>query len=291
MKNKIKMQKLMPYILLSPTIIFYLLFWLRPVTSAVGESFTDLEGNFSLGNFTAMFSEPTFLTGFMNTLIFTFISVIVQFVLAFAMALLLNKKFKGSNLVLFVAMIPMAIPPTAIAILWETGLSSVGWINSLLSQFGLADATTPIQWLGFEGMDALLLLVAIDTWTVLPSVMIIILAGLQNLDHSYAEAGSVFGASKWQIVKDIIYPILKPSIMTSLILRMISALQVWQIAVMLFGYGRVPFLVERVAYYNEMVPGLENSTKMAMTYSIFVTAIVVVFTFIYLRVNSKGASK
>ena len=284
MKKKLK--RWMPYLLLTPALLYYILFWIRPVLRAFYEGFTNLEGGFSLINFVNVFNDSMFKQAFIDSMLFALISVVLQFILAFLVALLLNKKFKGSNLLLFIALIPMALPPTAVAILWKTGFSTYGWVNNLLVHFSIIKE--PILWLTAEGTNALLFLILIDTWTVIPSVMIILLAGLQNLNKEYEEAGYIFGANRWQVVKDIVIPILKPTIVTSIILRMIGAIQVWMISVMMFGYGRVPFLVERIAYYTDIVPMLENSYKMSLTYSIVVTVIVLLSVTIYLRVNKNS---
>lgn len=281
-----KLKRWMPYLLLTPALLYYILFWIRPVLRAFYEGFTDLEGSFSLINFMNVFNDSVFKQAFLNSMLFALISVLLQFIIAFIVALLLNKKFKGGNLLLFVALIPMALPPTAVAILWKTAFSTYGWVNNLLVHLNVI--SEPILWLTVEGTNALLFLILIDTWTVIPSVMIILLAGLQNLNKEYEEAGYIFGANRWQVVKDIIIPILKPTIITSIILRMIGAIQVWMISVMMFGYGRVPFLVERIAYYTDVVPMLENSYKMSLTYSIVVTIVVLTSVTVYLRVNKNG---
>jgi multiple sugar transport system permease protein len=180
----------------------------------------------------------------------------------------------------------MAVPPAAVAILWKTGFSTFGWINNILITFNLIEA--PILWMTAKGFNALLFLILIDTWTVLPSVMIILLAGLQNLNKEYEEAGLIFGANKFQVTKDIVMPILKPTIVTAIILRMIAAIQIWMISVMMFGYGRVPFLVERIAYYTDVVPMLDESYKMSLTYSVIVTIIVMLSVVLYLKVSKKN---
>lgn len=82
-------------------------------------------------------------------------------------------------------------------------------------------------------------------------------------------------------------PTLKPSITTSLIIRMIAALQIWAISVMVLGYSRAPFLVERVAFYVEAIPGVSTSTKLAYTYSFITTIVVLVATVLYLKVAAK----
>ena len=69
---------------------------------------------------------------------------------------------------------------------------------------------------------------------------------------------------------------------------MIGAMQVWMIAVMMFGYGRVPFLVERIAYYTDVVPMLENSYKMSLTYSVVVTIVVLGSVLLYLKASKSN---
>ncbi len=283
MKRRIK--KWTPYFLLAPALIYYGFFWIRPVIRAFYESFTNLEGKMSLINYIEVLNEPVFKEAFTNSMLFAVVSVILQFVLAFMLALLLNKKFKGVKLLLFIALIPMAVPPTAVAILWRTGFSTYGWVNNLLMHINLIEQ--PILWMTADGTSALMFLILIDTWTVLPSVMIILLAGLQNMHKEYEEAGYVFGASKWQVTKDIVIPILKPTIVTAVILRLIAAMQIWMISVMMFGFGRVPFLVERIAYYTDIVPMLENSYKMSLTYSVVVTVIVLTSVTIYLKFSNR----
>lgn len=278
-----RFKRWVPYLLLTPALVYYLLFWIRPVLRAFVESVTDLEGNLSFSNFINVFQDSYFKQAFANSIIFAICSVILSFVLAFLIALLLNRKFRGANLLLFIALIPMALPPTAVAILWKTGFTTFGWVNNILVNLNII--SEPILWLTADGSEALFFLILIDTWTVMPSVMIIILAGLQNLNKEYEEAAIIFGASKWQVIKDIIIPILRPTIVTAVILRMIGAIQVWMIAVMMFGYGRVPFLVERIAYYTDIVPMLEDSYKMSLTYSVVVTIVVLISVTLYLRAN------
>ena len=274
----------LPAVDAGPCLLSYV--WIRPVLTAFVESVTDSEGNLTINNFIAVFNDSFFVQAFSNSMIFALSSVVLSFVLAFLVALLLNRKFKGANILLFIALIPMAFPPTAVAILWKTGFTTFGWVNNILYSFGWIQE--PILWLTAEGTEALFFLILIDTWTVMPSVMIILLAGLQNLNREFEEAAVIFGANRWQVIKDVIIPILRPTIVTSVILRMIGAIQVWMIAVMMFGYGRVPFLVERIAYYTDIVPMLENSYKMSLTYSVVVTIVVLVSVSIYLRLNRTG---
>lgn len=288
MQNKLRIpKKATPYILLFPVFVYYAVFWLYPVLSGVREVFIGMDGSFTLwGNFKMMLESELFTESVINTATFAAASVILQYIFAMVLALLLSRKFKGVKLLMFIAMIPMAITPTATAIIWKTGLVKDGWINSILMMLGLIDK--PFVYMNAAGMDAVLLLILIDTWTVTPSVMVILIAGLQGLQHELKEAAYIFGANKWQIIKDIVLPILKPSITTSIIMRMIAALQVWSIAVMVLGYSKAPFLVERVAFYVDAIPGVDTSTKLAYTYSFMTTIVVLAATVIYLRVSNRN---
>ena len=73
---------------------------------------------------------------------------------------------------------------------------------------------------------------------------------------------------------------MKPTIITSILLRLIAALQVWLIAVLMFGFGRVPFLVERLVYYASNRGEVSSAEKYATTYSIIVVVLVMLLIFI-----------
>ncbi|SHJ84648.1 multiple sugar transport system permease protein [Geosporobacter subterraneus DSM 17957] len=275
-------KKAIPYLLLLPAFIYYAIFWLAPVFAGVAEVFTDVNGQFTLtGNFKLMMHSDLFDKAVMNTALFAAVSVMIQYFIALLLAVLLSRKFRGAKLFMFIAMIPMAITPTAVAILWKTGLIKEGWINSLLMFLHIIKE--PIVFLNAEGLAAVFLIILIDTWTVTPSVMIILLAGLQGMQRELKEAAYTFGANKWRIFVDITLPILKPSIITSIILRLIAAIQVWAIAVMVLGFNKVPFLVERIAFYVDAVPGVATSEKLAFTFSFTTTVIVFMVTIIYLK--------
>jgi multiple sugar transport system permease protein len=249
------------------------------------EVFTNEQGRLTLDNFKLMFHSELFDKAVMNTGIFAAASVVLQYFLALFLAVLLNRKFKGSKLLTFIFMIPMAITPTAVAILWKTGLVKEGWVNTVL--IGLNLVKEPIVFLNYQGLAAVFLIVLIDTWTVTPSVMIILLAGLQGMQRELREAAYTFGANQWRIFKDITLPLLKPAIITSVILRLIAAIQVWAITVMVLGFGKAPFLVERIAFYVDVIPGVATSQKIAFTLSFTTTIIVFLATLLYLKVTKQ----
>jgi multiple sugar transport system permease protein len=278
-----------PYLLVLPVALYYAAFWLRPVVSSIIASFTDPAGQFTLENFVLVFGEDDFILALRNTAVIVVFSVTLEFLVALFLALLINRKFRGSGLFLFLAMIPMALPAAAAGAMWITGLTAHGWLNSLLRYLGILAAGKKIYWL--VGSDAKLLasLIVIDAWQVIPSVMIILLAGLQNISEELKEAGYVFGGDYFYVLRKITLPLLKPTITTAVILRMISAIQIWLIVVVLLGFSRLPVLVERVVFYTKEVDQLYIADQMASGYTLVVAAIVSLAALAYLQVS--GAFK
>jgi multiple sugar transport system permease protein len=289
--QRIDKDRLLPYLFLLPVAVYYVIFWLQPVAKAAVESFTGATGAFTTANYTRLLSEPDIRKALVNTVVFAAGSMVVQFFLSIAIALFLNKKFKLANVLLFITLIPMAFPQAAVGILWKSGFDKYGWVNTLLWHLHVIDKGHLIDWMSFANLKAVLFLILVDTWTVVPSVVIIILAGLQGLNKEFEEAGWVFGASKYRAIKDIVIPIMRPTIATAMILRLIASIQVWLIAVMIYGYNVAPFLVERIAYNVDVISFGENSRKDAFALSVIVVAIVMAAAYAYIRVDRRAAGK
>ena len=281
--------RMIPYLLILPVILYYAVFWLRPVSTAVIGGFRDASGHFTLHNFSMVINEDDFIPAVRNTAVIVVFSVTLEFIGALILALLINRKFVGSGIFLFLAMIPMALPAAAAGAMWLTGLTTHGWINSLLYYLGILAEGEKIYWLAGSEYSLLALVIIIDAWQVIPSVMIILLAGLQNIPEETQEAGYVFGGNYLTVLRKITLPILSPTIQTAMSLRLISAIQIWLIIVLLLGYSRLPVLLERVVYYQKEVKGLDISYQMATSYTIIVAAIVSLAALVFLQIS--GAFK
>lgn len=281
-------KRLTPYLLVLPVLVYYLAFWVRPVVQQIVGSFTDAAGHLTLDNYQLVFSDPDFIPALRNTAIIVVLSVTIEFFIALFLALLISRKFRGSGVFLFLAMLPMALPAVAVGAMWKTGLTTNGWINSLLTYVSILEQGDKIYWLAGSAWKMLGLIIVIDAWQVVPSVMIILLAGLQNIPRETEEAGYVFGGNYLTVLRKITLPLLRPTIQTAVILRLIAAIQIWLIVIVLVGFSRLPVLVERIVYYHEEVPRLGISPQMAAGYTIVVTVIVSLAALLYLRIS--GAS-
>jgi len=283
------LERAVPYLLVLPVAIYYALFWLRPVITAIIGGLTGPEGGLSLENFALVVGDKGFWPALRNTAVITAFSVTLEFFVALFLALLINRKFRGSSLFLFLAMVPMALPAATAGAMWITGLTAHGWINSLLQHLGILEAGGKIYWLAGSQTKLVTLLIFLDSWQVIPSVMIILLAGLQNIPPEMQEAGYVFGGNYMHVLRKVTLPLLAPTIQTAVILRLISAIQIWLIVVTLLGFSRLPVLVERIVYYHREVGSLYISERMALGYTIIVAVIVSLAALLYLQVS--GAFK
>lgn len=277
--------KAVPYLLIAPVVLYYIFFWVQPVLTTVFESFRDALGQFTFQNYVMVFTDPDFIPAFKNTAIIVVFSVTLEFLAALFLALLIKRKFFGSSFFLFVAMVPMALPAVAVGAMWLTGLTAHGWINSLLYYIGILAEGQKVYWLAGSELSLLILIIIIDAWQVIPSIMIILLAGLQNIPPEAEEAGYVFGGGYLTVLRKITVPMLRSTIQTAVILRLISAIQIWLLIVLLMGFSRLPVLVERIVYYHEEVPGLDISFQMASGYTIIVSIIVSMAALLYLKVS------
>ena len=96
-------ERIVPYVLIAPVVIYYIFFWLYPVLGSVLNSFRSITGEYSLLNYRYIFTDPVFYRALLNTAFIVAVSVTLEFAMAFGIALLINTKFRGSGIFLFLA--------------------------------------------------------------------------------------------------------------------------------------------------------------------------------------------
>lgn len=187
-----------------PTFLVFLIVFIVPFILGVGLSFTKFTTIFNakfvgLQNYiTAFSSGQRFGSAFVFTVIFTIVCVITINILAFALALVLTRKIKGTNLFRTVFFMPNLIGGIVLGYTWQVMIDAVllGYGKTLL-----ADARY-----GFWG------LVILMNWQMIGYMMVIYIAGLQNVPQELIEAAEIDGANKWQTLKSITIPMVMPSI-------------------------------------------------------------------------------
>lgn len=197
------LKKYFPFFVL-PTFLVFCIVFIIPFILGIGLSFTKFTTIFNsefvgFQNYvTALSSGQRFGRAFVFTVLFTIVCVISINVIAFALAVVLTRKIRGKNLFRTVFFMPNLIGGIVLGYTWQV------MIDSFLLKFGQTLLSN--QKYGFWG------LVILMNWQLIGYMMVIYIAGLQNVPPSLIEAAEIDGASKWQTLKSITIPMVMPSI-------------------------------------------------------------------------------
>lgn len=165
-----------------------------------------------LANFRSVFQNPTFLVALRNSFLFTISSQILVLVGATVLALALEGEFRGRRLVRFLILLPWVAPVSIGSIGWKWILDSLySVINWVLIRLHLADEFAPPMWLGEPGL-AMISVILVHTWHMLPFATIIILAGRTAIPRDIPEAAEVDGAGFFRRLFQIEIPMMRPII-------------------------------------------------------------------------------
>lgn len=162
-----------------------------------------------------------------NTLVFTVGSIAVQFVIGFALALLFNKKFPAAKFFRGAAMISWLLPVTVVGLLFKFMFQVKGGIvNQMFMSLGFID--TPIEWL-LQPRSAMTAAVAANIWIGIPFNMMLITTGLTTIPEEVYESARLDGANPATMLFKITVPMIKPAIMSVLMLGFIYTFKVFDL--------------------------------------------------------------
>ena len=217
-----------------PGAIFMGAFLIYPIFKMVFDSFfkIGLTGDrtfIGLDNYIKAFTGSGILKQLKNTLVYIIIAVGFETAFGFLFALLFEMEYKGSKIVRSLMMTPLMIAPLVAGLTWKLMMSSsFGIVNELLSRVGILANPSDILWLADSKWSLLACCIA-DIWLTTPFMMLMILAGLQGLDHSTTEAAKIDGANLLQEIFYIKLPGIKPVLLTALSVRIIDAARTFDI--------------------------------------------------------------
>ena len=217
-----------------PAVLFTVAMVIFPTFFGLYIAFTDwnlssFEGRrFSgLKNLYALFSDPYYWNALRN-MVFYVAAVLVQYAIAFGLALLLNADIKARKFFRVAFLLPFMLSPVAVS--WMIGKSLGEYQNGPLANLARhlgwdnpAFFTSP--WIAKISISIM------DAWVWIPFIMIMLLAGLQALPKELSEAAKVDGANKWQSFWQITFPIMLPVSVTAVVLRIIFQLKLADIVI------------------------------------------------------------
>ncbi len=232
---KLGHQTLSAYILLIPTILPLVFFVGVPIVGGLYLSLTNFQpltgkAHFiGLANFEALFDDRLFHITLANTVVFTLLFVPLTLVLGLASALLLERTFRGVGLVRLAFYLPTLTTGVVVAFMTALVLQpNTGWLNVGLRALGLPQ----LLWMS-EPDKAMFVLVGAAVWRSFGWAMIIYLAGLTAIPDELYEAARIDGAGRWQLIRHITLPLLRPVTLTVVVLLTIFSLQVFDIVAVL----------------------------------------------------------
>jgi multiple sugar transport system permease protein len=268
--------RLLPYLLIAPSVIFLMLLFIFPLVQTIALAFTD-QGGASLGNFRKMAGDINFGISMRNTFLLVAIVIPLQIGLALGMAVMLQKLEKGRDLVLWIWTIPLGVSDLAAGLVWLSILQDRGYLNSAL--FALGVINEPTSWLSYENPTTLFIgIVLAEIWRATAIVLIILVAGFQLIPKEYFEAAEVFGATGWTRFRKITLPLLKPSLQSALILRTVLAFEVFAVVYALGGRNFPVLVGEAYSWMRD-----NQNDGVAAAYAMLIMVISLAATLVYIR--------
>ncbi len=239
-----------------PAFLYMLIFVGYPIIRNIVLSFQDVNaGNLVRGtknfimfeNYLELFRDDVFRTSLVNTLKYTILCLIFQFLIGFILALFFSKRFSFAKPVRGILLVPWMIPITVTALMFRLLFATdIGVINHILRSLHLISKN--IEWLTTPG-TAMFALVCANIWIGIPFNMILISTGLTTIPKELYESASIDGANKVQTFFSITLPLLRRTIESVLILGFIYTFKVYDLVYVMTSGGPV------------------NSTHMLSTYS------------------------
>jgi multiple sugar transport system permease protein len=199
-----------PFLFVAPSVVLLVLLLALPIGQAFVRTFQS-DAGWGVDNYVrAVRDDDLARLAMRHTFVFAFFSVIGQYILGFIVALLLNGRlpFRGLFRVLF--LVPWMLPAVVPGIVWRWIFDGLfGVFNEFLYRVGyFSETDTPTAWLG-QTSTALGATIVANIWRGFPFMMVLLLAGLQAVNHDLYEAASVDGANAFQRFRDITLPAIK----------------------------------------------------------------------------------
>lgn len=227
-----------PWLFLGPTLVGFGLFFVYPLVASLGISFTswDLLGPLEwigLDNYVRMFGDPTAVTVFINTVVFTLVTVPILLILPLLLAIALNQRIRGVRFFRAAFFLPVISSMVAMSMVWQwlynADFGLINWALGLVGIDGPNWLTSP-QW-------SLIAVMITSIWKNIGFNMMLFLAGLQGIPESYYEAAELDGAGWFRRLWSITIPSLSATTLFVTVISIINSFQVFDQVMVMTGGG------------------------------------------------------
>ncbi|MCP3739478.1 carbohydrate ABC transporter permease [Rossellomorea sp. BNER] len=275
-----KRNRIVAYAFLLPNILGFSVFIFFPVIASFLMSFTSWNGFgqiefVGLKNYINLMGDPSFRISFLNSILFTLISVPITLFLSILLAVALNKGIRFVKFFRTAVFLPYVTATVAVAAVWQLIFNpSMGPINNVLQAIGIDN---PPQWLSSPEW-ALVSVSIVYIWHSVGYYMILYLAGLQSIPDYLYEAAELDGAGPVAKFFNVTLPMLSPVIFFTTIIGIINSFKVFDLIYVLTGGGpgrSTHVLVYDI--YNVAFKQFEYGYASAMAYVLFLLIIIIAY--------------
>ncbi len=242
-------KKMLPYLLVSPYLLFVIVFVLFPVFFCFFLTFNKWNiispmHFIGLRNYSRLWHDRLFWKAIGNTLKFLLLHIPLQIVASLSLAALLNRKIRGLSFFRVSFFIPVIVSGVVVTILWQQMLGyDAGLLNRLLGKLGIRQ----IGWLVNPDL-AIYSIAVMATWKNMGLYVILFLIGLQTVPTQYYEAAKLEGATRWQQFYHITLPMINPTIFMVVILSTIGGFSLFIEPYIMTGGGPLNQTLSAVLY-------------------------------------------
>lgn len=224
-----------------PALLFFAVFIVYPIFYIARASLLDWNGLSTgvwvgLDNYTTLFTaDPVFGKTLRNAVLWSVLTIVPQMLIGFGLAVLLNGPILGRTIYRAIFYLPAIISPIVTGIVWQRIYDPFGGFLSDLAR------RTDLTWLAqpylADPRTATYAAIAVNVWQWTGFSMLLYLAGLQGLPGEVLEAATIDGATGWQRIRQIVWPMLRPVHLTLILLGIIGALQTFALVFILTKGG------------------------------------------------------
>ncbi|WP_457946707.1 carbohydrate ABC transporter permease [Pseudarthrobacter sp. alpha12b] len=280
-----------------PAGIYLALFFGYPVLKNVSMSFqayttktffTGAAPWVGLDNYTTVLQSNLFTPALVNTALFTVGSIAGQFVIGLALASFFRRRFRLSNFLRSMLLLPWLLPLIVGSATWRSILDQdSGILNRFLEATGLIH--DPIPWLTSPAV-ALSAVVLVNIWVGIPFNVTILYGGLQDIPEELYEAAALDGATGWKAFRHITWPNLRPVVSVVLVLGVVYTLKVLDIILGLTNGGPAN-ATQTLAVRSYQTSFVDFQFGVGAAYSNILILISLLFAIIYLRANRRAVDE
>ncbi|MEX3926868.1 ABC transporter permease subunit [Paraburkholderia sp. BR10936] len=220
-------EALTAWMLILPSLIGLVVFYLLPTVRAIGVSTTDWNlmaapRAVGMDNYRAMLADGDFWHALELSAYYVFLNIPTQTVIGLLLAVLMDR-LCGAIAIRAIVLLPFLLSNVLVALMWVWLLDPMlGWVNAMLESIGFANRS-------FFGspVEALATVAAVNTWRYTGMVALLFLAGLQRIPRCLYEAALLDGAGEWQLFRSITVPLLRPVMLFVIVTSITGAFQIF----------------------------------------------------------------